>query len=75
MTVRSQNVRMDTEVDGSWEGKRREGWEKGLRKEKRKCLPTWMECDQVLYELLHVCLCVTLYDNVHMYYSNSQLTD
>ena len=29
MTVRSQNVRMDTEVGGSWEGKRLEGWEKG----------------------------------------------
>ena len=49
---------------------------RGIRREKRrKCLPTWMECDQVSYELLHVCLCVTLYDNVHMYYSNSQLTD
>ena len=29
MTVRSQNVRMDMEVGGSWEGKRCEGLEKG----------------------------------------------
>ena len=49
MTVRSQNVRMDTEVGGSCEEKRHEGWEKGYkkRKMKRKCPPTWMECDQV----------------------------
>ena len=57
MSVRSQNVRMDTVVCGSWEGKRREGWEKGYKKEKRrKYPPTWMECDQVSYELLRVCL-------------------
>ena len=56
-TVRSQNVRMDTEMGENWEGKRREGWEKGIRREKRrKCPPTWMECDQVSYELLCVCL-------------------
>ena len=36
MTVRSQNVRMDTEVGGSWEGKRREGWEKGYKKRKNE---------------------------------------
>ena len=30
---------------------------RGIRREKqRKCLPTRMECDQVSYELLHVCL-------------------
>ena len=30
---------------------------KGIRREKRrKCLPTWMECDQVSYELLRVFL-------------------
>ena len=56
MTVRSQNVRMDTEVGGSWEGKRREGWEKGYKKRKTKCPSTWMECAEVSYELLHVCL-------------------
>ena len=27
MTVKSKNVRMDTKVGGSLEGKRREGWE------------------------------------------------
>ena len=36
MTVRSQNVRMDTEVGGSWEGKRCEGWEKGYKKRKNE---------------------------------------
>ena len=36
MTVRSQNVRMDTEVGGSWEGKRREGWEKRYKKRKNE---------------------------------------
>ena len=54
MTVRSQNVRMDTEVGGSWEGKRREEWEKGYKKRKTKCPPTCMECDQVSLELLRV---------------------
>ena len=53
MTVRSQNVRMDTEMGGSWERKRREGWEKGYEKRKTKCPPTWMECDQVS---THECL-------------------
>ena len=43
MTVRSQNVRMDTEVDGSWEGKRREGWEKGFKKRKMKKVSTNMD--------------------------------
>ena len=38
---------------------------RGIRREKRrKCPPTWMECDQVSYELLRVCLRVTLYDTV-----------
>ena len=27
---------------------------RGIRREKRKCPPTWMECDQVSYELLRV---------------------
>ena len=49
---------------------------RGIRREKRRrCLSTWMECDQVSYKFLHVCLWVILYDNVHMYHSNSQLTD
>ena len=38
---------MDKEVGGSWEGKRREGWEKRYKKRKMKCLPKWMEFDQV----------------------------
>ena len=43
MTVRSQNVRMDTEVGGSWEGKRCEGWEKGYKKRKMKKVSTYMD--------------------------------
>ena len=42
--------------------------------ERRKCLLTWTACDQVSYWFLHVCLSVTLYDNVHMYHFNNQLT-
>ena len=45
---------MDTEVGGNWKGKRREGWEKGYKKRKTKCPPTWMKCDQASYELLRV---------------------
>ena len=57
MTVRSQYVRMDTEVGGSWEGKRLRDGRRGIRREKRrKCPPTWMECDQVSYKLLRVYL-------------------
>ena len=33
---------MDTEVGGSWEGKRREGWEKGYKKRKTKKVSTYM---------------------------------
>ena len=43
VTVRSQNVRMDTEVGGSWEEKRREGWEKGYKKRKMKKVSTYMD--------------------------------
>ena len=43
MTVRSQNVRMDMEVGGSWEGKRCEGWEKGYKKRKTKKVSTYMD--------------------------------
>ena len=43
MTVRSQNVRMDTEVGGNWEEKRREGWEKGYKKRKMKKVSTYMD--------------------------------
>ena len=42
--------------------------------ERRKYLPTWTACDRVSYYFLHVCQWVTLYDNVHMYHSNNQLT-
>ena len=41
---------------------------------RRKYLPTWTACDQVSYWFLHFCLSVTLYENVHMYHSNTQLT-
>ena len=43
VTVRAQNVRMDTEVGGSWEGKRHEGWEKGYKKRKTKKVSTYMD--------------------------------
>ena len=43
VTVRSQNVRMDTEVGGSWEGKRCEGCEKGYKKIKTKKVSTYMD--------------------------------
>ena len=42
VTVRSQNVRMDTEVGGCWEGKRREGWEKGYKIRKMKQVSIYM---------------------------------
>ena len=42
MTVRSQNVKMDTEEGESWEGKRREGWEKGYKKRKMKKVSTYI---------------------------------
>ena len=42
-TVRSQNIRMDTEEGGNCEGKRREGWEKGYKKKKTKKVSTYMD--------------------------------
>ena len=42
--------------------------------ERKMCLHTWTTCDRVSYRFLHVCLSMILYDNVHMYHSNSQLT-
>ena len=41
MTVRSQNIRMDTEVGGSWEEKRHEGREKGYKKRKNEESDGW----------------------------------
>ena len=42
-TVRSQNIRMDTEEGGNCEGKRREGWEKVYKKRKTKKVSTYMD--------------------------------
>ena len=43
VTVRLQNVRMDMEVGGNGEGKRREEWEKGYKKRKSKKVSTYMD--------------------------------
>ena len=56
MTVRSQNVKMDTEMGGSWEGKRREGWEKGYEKRKTKKVSTYMDGMQPSFLQTLVCL-------------------
>ena len=55
MTVRSQNVKMDSEVGGSWEGKRREGWEE-YKKRKTKKVSTYMDGMQPSFIRTLACL-------------------
>ena len=58
MTVRSYNVRQDTEEGGTWEAKRSGGWEKA-NKNMRNGESTYMDGVRPSFLLIFACLTVS----------------